>query len=80
MSTNETDMQEQIAPEATDEDLVAGATTPQADDDDVEGHNMGAMNPTMARMLSESREKDIARSASRDSLLGQMKKSLTKKR
>jgi hypothetical protein len=50
------------------------------EDDDVEGHNIGVMNPILARELSRARERDIQREASRNSLIGEAKRALGRKR
>ena len=50
------------------------------EDDDVEGHNIGVMNPILARELSRARERDVQREASRNSLIGEAKRALGRKR
>ena len=56
-------------------------TAPKAsEDDDVEGHNIGVMNPILARELSRARERDVQREASRNSLIGEAKRALGRKR
>ena len=70
-------------PKATDDDAEGhGATAhPKAtEDDDVEGHSIGVMNPMLARELSRARERDIQREASRNSLIGEAKRALGRKR
>jgi hypothetical protein len=70
-------------PKATDDDAEGhGATAhPKAtEDDDVEGHSIGVMNPILARELSRARERDIQREASRNSLIGEAKRALGRKR
>jgi len=49
-------------------------------EDDVEGHNIGVMNPILARELSRARERDVQRDASRNSLIGEAKRALGRKR
>ena len=49
-------------------------------EDDVEGHNIGVMNPILARELSRARERDVQREASRNSLIGEAKRALGRKR
>ena len=49
-------------------------------EDDVEGHSIGVMNPILARELSRARERDIQREASRNSLIGEAKRALGRKR
>ena len=51
-----------------------------AREDDVEGHNIGVMNPMLARDLARAREQDIQREASRNSLIGEAKRALGRKR
>ena len=46
----------------------------RAGEDDVEGHNIGVMNPILAR------ERDVQREASRNSLIGEAKRALGRKR
>ena len=53
---------------------------PKATEDDVEGHNIGVMNPILARELSRARERDVQREASRNSLIGDAKRALGRKR
>jgi hypothetical protein len=70
-------------PKATEDDAEGhGATAhPKAtEDDDVEGHSIGVMNPILARELSRARERDIQREASRNSLIGEAKRALGRKR
>jgi hypothetical protein len=56
-------------------------TAPKAsEDDDVEGHNIGVMNPILARELARARERDVQREASRNSLIGEAKRALGRKR
>ena len=50
-----------------------------SDDDDVEGHNIGVMNPMLARDLARARERDVQREASRNSLIGEAKRALKRK-
>jgi hypothetical protein len=58
-----------------------GITTRKVtEDDDVEGHNIGVMNPILARELSRARERDVQREASRNSLIGEAKRALGRKR
>jgi hypothetical protein len=52
----------------------------KAGEDDVEGHSIGVMNPILARELSKARERDIQREASRNSLIGDAKRALGRKR
>jgi len=52
----------------------------RAGEDDVEGHNIGVMNPILARELSRARERDVQREASRNSLIGEAKRALGRKR
>ena len=85
MSTNDTDTSEsRVSPQITDdavEEDGGSRTTGEilADDLDVEGHSMGAVHPTMARLLSDSKERDIARKANRESIIGQVKRAVGKK-
>ncbi len=67
---------------ATEDDVEGqGATAhPKATEDDVEGHSIGVMNPILASELSKARERDIAREASRNSLIGEAKRALGRKR
>ena len=58
------------APKATEDDV----------EDDVEGHNIGVMNPMLARELTRERERDVQRGASRGSLIGEAKRALGRKR
>jgi hypothetical protein len=51
-----------------------------SDEDDVEGHSIGVMNPILAHELSRARERDIQREASRNSLIGDAKRALKRKR
>ncbi len=51
-----------------------------ADEDDVEGHNIGMLNPTLAREMTLARERDIARQTSRQSVLSEARRALGKKR
>ena len=53
---------------------------PKATEDDVEGHNIGVMNPMLARDLARARERDVQREASRNSLIGEAKRALGRKR
>jgi len=55
-------------------------STQKAGQDDVEGHSIGVMNPILARELSKARERDIQREASRNSLIGEAKRALGRKR
>ncbi len=48
-------------------------------EDDVEGHMIGTMNPTLARDLSRAKERDIARSVSRNNLVSEVKRGITRK-
>ena len=58
-----------------------GATTSRASaEDDVEGHNIGVVNPVLARELARARERDVQREASRHSLIGEAKRALGRKR
>jgi hypothetical protein len=50
--------------------------TRKATEDDVEGHNIGVMNPMLARDLARARERDVQREASRNSLIGEAKRAL----
>lgn len=50
------------------------------DEDDVEGHSIGVMNPILAHELSRARERDVQREASRNSLIGDAKRALKRKR
>ena len=52
----------------------------KATEDDVEGHNFGVMNPMLARDLARARERDVQREASRNSLIGEAKRALGRKR
>jgi hypothetical protein len=52
----------------------------KATEDDVEGHNIGVMNPMLARDLARARERDVQREASRNSLIGEAKRALGRKR
>jgi hypothetical protein len=52
----------------------------KATEDDVEGHNIGVMNPMLARDLARARERDVHREASRNSLIGEAKRALGRKR
>ena len=54
--------------------------TGKATEDDVEGHNIGVMNPMLARDLARARERDVQREASRNSLIGEAKRALGRKR
>jgi hypothetical protein len=54
--------------------------TRKATEDDVEGHNIGVMNPMLARDLARARERDVQREASRNSLIGEAKRALGRKR
>ena len=58
----------------------AGFTSRKAVEDDVEGHNIGVVNPILARELSRARERDVQREASRNSLIGEAKRALGRKR
>ena len=49
------------------------------DDDDVEGHMIGSMNPVMARELARAKERDVQRAASRGSLISDAKRALRRK-
>jgi len=51
-----------------------------SDEDDVEGHSIGVMNPMLAHELSRARERDVQREASRNSLIGDAKRALKRKR
>ncbi len=70
--------------DATDEQpgVVEGSTVEVAatDDDDVEGHNMGAVNQVLASELARAREQDIRRALSRRSLLDEVKGAARRKR
>ncbi len=55
-------------------------TVPKASEDDVEGHNIGVMNPMLARDLARARDRDIQREASRNSLINEAKRALGRKR
>jgi hypothetical protein len=57
-----------------------GHSKSRAVEDDVEGHNIGVMNPILARELSRARERDVQREASRNSLIGEAKRALGRKR
>jgi hypothetical protein len=57
-----------------------GLKLPKASEDDVEGHNIGVMNPMLARELARGRERDIQRETSRNSLIGEAKRALGRKR
>lgn len=61
-----------------DEETPA-SRTPTTDEDDVEGHNIGAVNPILARELARAREQDVARSASRSSVLGEIRRAARRK-
>ncbi len=50
------------------------------EDDDVEGHNIGVMNPMLARDLARARERDVQREASRNSLINEAKRASGRKR
>ena len=52
----------------------------KATEDDVEGHNIGAINPILAGELARARERDVQREASRNSLIGEAKRALKRKR
>jgi hypothetical protein len=52
----------------------------KATEDDVEGHNIGVVNPILAQELSRARERDVQREASRNSLIGEAKRALKRKR
>jgi hypothetical protein len=52
----------------------------RASEDDVEGHSIGVMNPILAHELSRARERDVQREASRNSLIGDAKRALKRKR
>ncbi len=54
-------------------------TVPRAAEDDVEGHNIGVMNPMLARDLARARERDIQRETSRNSLISEAKRALRKR-
>ena len=58
----------------------ADFATGKATEDDVEGHNIGVMNPMLARDLARARERDVQREASRNSLIGEAKRALGRKR
>jgi hypothetical protein len=47
------------------------------DEDDVEGHMIGTMNPVLARDLSRSKDRDIERSVSRNNLVNEAKRGST---
>jgi hypothetical protein len=49
------------------------------EDDDVEGHNIGALNPIMARDLARAHERDIQREVSRNSLIADAKRAQRKR-
>jgi len=54
-----------------------GATTTRraaVDEDDVEGHMIGAMNPIMARDLARAKDQDIQRAVSRGNLVSEAKR------
>ncbi len=61
-------------------DVEGHHSAPKATEDDVEGHNIGVMNPILARELSRARERDVQREASRNSLIGEAKRALGRKR
>jgi len=46
---------------------------PEATEDDVEGHNMGLIHPTVAWELAKAREREIAREAARHPLIAEAK-------
>ena len=81
-----------IKSRATDEDDVEGhvmkakgvegdgVIKSRATEDDVEGHSIGVMNPILAHELSRARERDVQREASRNSLIGEAKRALKRKR
>lgn len=50
------------------------------DEDDVEGHNIGAVNPILAGELARAREQDVARSVSRSSVIGEFRRAARRKR
>jgi hypothetical protein len=58
------------------DDLIKSRAT----EDDVEGHSIGVMNPILAHELSRARERDVQREASRNSLIGDAKRALKRKR
>ena len=80
------------APKATEDDVEGHSMLTRAvesdgailrkatEDDDVEGHNIGVMNPILARELARARERDVQREASRNSLIGEAKRALGRKR
>ncbi len=66
---------------ATEDDVEGHVyKTPKATEDDVEGHSIGVMNPMLARDLVRARERDVQREASRNSLIGEAKRALGRKR
>jgi hypothetical protein len=67
---------------ATEDDVEGHGliTSKRATEDDVEGHNIGALNPILARELARARERDVQREASRNSLIGEAKRALGRKR
>ena len=50
-----------------------------ADDDDVEGHMIGSMNPMLARDLAHAKERDVQRATSRNNLVSEAKRALRRK-
>jgi|PlaIllAssembly_1097288.scaffolds.fasta_scaffold361181_2 hypothetical protein len=59
---------------------VSGSSKRSAvDDDDVEGHMIGTMNPVLARDLSRAKEQDVQRSASRGNLISEAKRAIRRK-
>jgi len=56
-----------------------GHSKQRAVEDDVEGHNIGVMNPMLARDLARARERDIQRETSRNSLISEAKRALRKR-
>ena len=49
------------------------------DEDDVEGHMIGAMNPILARDLARAKERDVQRAASRGNLISEAKRAIRRK-
>ncbi len=62
-----------------DEEKPAGRPSTPDDEDDVEGHNIGAVDPILARELARAREQDVARSTSRNSVLGEIRRAVRRK-
>jgi hypothetical protein len=56
-----------------------GVNRRAATEDDVDGHMIGAINPTLARDLARAKERDVQRTSSRANLISEAKRAIRRK-